>query len=73
MAILRMKKFWVVAAVCAAGTVFQFASGCGNILVAEALTSFDFCKVFNCSSTGYFQFCNPAGGGLFMDCPTAPA
>lgn len=62
------KKVWVAAVVCSSGLMFQsLPAGCNEYFANFALQSLDFCTVFNCSGSSFFDFCNPVP--LFADCP----
>ena len=68
MSITRKKKLWAAILICGAGTVFQaLPTSCANYLTAEALSSFNFCAVLNCTGGTFFNFCEPVA--LLMDCP----
>jgi hypothetical protein len=69
MSIVRNKRLWATMLVLAGGTLFQvLPSSCTNYAVAQALTSFNFCSVFNCEGGTFFDPCNPVA--LLVDCPT---
>lgn len=64
------RKFLVLAAILASGTVFQlFPSGCVGLGLTQAAAAFDFCFVFNCTGGSFFNLCEPVR--LFVDCPAA--
>jgi len=68
MSILRRRKWLAAALAVGAGTMFQFyPRGCVDYGVLQAVSSFDFCSVINCTGSTYFDICNPP---LLMDCPT---
>jgi len=68
MSIVRNKKVWALIVACGAGTVFQIGSnGCADYMTTQALTSFDFCSVFNCTGGSFFNLCSPVR--LLADCP----
>ena len=68
MSITRKRKLWTAALICAVGTVCQpLAGGCANYITQQALASFDFCAVFNCTGGTFFNFCEPVR--LLVDCP----
>jgi hypothetical protein len=68
MSIARRKRLWLAALVCGAGTVFQvLPKSCTDYFTMAALSSFDFCSVFNCTGGSFFNVCEPTA--LFMDCP----
>ena len=65
------KRFLALMLVCTAGVLLQtglMPTSCAQYLGQAALTSFDFCSVFNCTSGTYFNLCEPIA--LLADCPT---
>lgn len=68
MAMTRKKKLLIAFLVSGAGVVFQLApNSCNSYFTAEALSSFNFCAVLNCTGGTFFNFCEPVA--LLMDCP----
>jgi len=68
------KKFLTIFAVCTAGTLLQTGlvpTSCAQFQLETALTAFDFCSVFNCTSGTFFNLCEPVP--LFWDCPSLTA
>ena len=69
MTIYRKRKLLAAILVFGAGVVFQaLPSSCTNYLTQEALASFNFCAVLNCTGGTFFNFCTPVR--LLVDCPT---
>jgi hypothetical protein len=67
MSILRRRKLLAAVLACGAGTLFQFyPRGCADYGIMQAVSTFDFCSVINCTGSTYFDICNPP---LLMDCP----
>jgi hypothetical protein len=61
------KKFVTILAVCSAGTLLQtgpIPGSCAQYYLALGVTSFDWCSVFNCTDSTYFDLCP-----YFVDCP----
>lgn len=61
----RWKK---ILAVCAVGSLFQFATGggCPQFAANLGLSAFDFCAVLNCTNGTFFNLCDPVV--LLVDC-----
>ncbi|MBN2448674.1 MAG: hypothetical protein JXO22_18250 [Phycisphaerae bacterium] len=59
----------VVALVCAAATMFGSFGGCAEYYAQAGITSIDFCSIFNCDSSTFFNLCEPVP--LLADCPNA--
>jgi hypothetical protein len=65
---MRNKKLWAAIVACGVGTVFQaLPQGCAQYYTSLALSSFNFCSVFNCEGGTFFNFCQPFA--VLMDCP----
>ena len=63
------RKLLMLVAVCATATLFQgFPAGCGQYFATAGITSIDFCSIFNCESSTFFNLCSPVP--LLADCPT---
>lgn len=61
------RKSWLMLAVLGGGVLFQLLPGsCVEGMVAQALTSFNFCSVLNCDTGQFFDLCQPVA--LFIDC-----
>lgn len=63
------KRLWKLLAIATCGTTFQVLTetgGCGTYGIYSALTSLDFCQVFNCVGGSFFNFCDPVA--IFVDC-----
>jgi len=64
----RRFRLLALLAALSAGTVLQVGTnGCAEYYVTAALSSFDFCSVFNCTGGSFFNFCDPVP--LLADCP----
>jgi hypothetical protein len=49
-------------------TLFQFfPSGCAQYYAYGGVNAFDFCAILNCTSSTYFDLCEPIV--LLVDCP----
>ena len=68
MSMSRRARWVALLAAMSVGTAFQVGTnGCAQYYTTIALSSFDFCSVFNCSGGTFFDFCNPVP--LFVNCP----
>lgn len=67
----RKRRFYL-AALLSSGVAFQvyIPNGCGQFALEYAASAFDTCAVVNCSSSAFFDFCQPVR--LLVDCPTVP-
>lgn len=63
----KRTKWWAAALI--SGGVMLQVGGCVNYFTEAALTSFNFCNVFNCEGGTYFDLCGTYP--LFSDCPNA--
>ncbi|MFH1745616.1 MAG: hypothetical protein ABIG44_01095 [Planctomycetota bacterium] len=68
MSISKRAKWMALLAALSVGTALQVgANGCAEYFTTMALSSFDFCSVFNCTGGTFFNFCDPIP--LFVNCP----
>ncbi len=62
------RRFWALAIVLGAGSVFQYIpTGCNKYWSQVVVGSIDFCAFLNCTGTTYFDICTPVP--YLVDCP----
>lgn len=65
---VRKNRLWAAIVACGVGTVFQvLPGGCAEYYTNLAVTSFNFCSVFNCEGGTFFNLCEP--NRVLLDCP----
>ena len=64
------RRFWTLAVVLGAGSVFQiFPTSCANYWGQILVGGIDFCAFLNCTGSTYFDICTPVP--YLVDCPNA--